>query len=147
MNEELQSTNEELETMNDELNDRSLDLNEINAFLNAILGSIQAGVVVVDSDLVVTAWNEGAHDLWGLRGDEVVGKHFLNIDIGLPVAELRAPMRETLGNADGHDLTLAARNRRGRDIEMRISLMPLMGSDQKTKGVIMLMRPNGVDGA
>jgi two-component system CheB/CheR fusion protein len=146
MNEELQSTNEELETMNDELNDRSLDLNEVNAFLNAVLGSIQAGVVVVDKDLVITAWNEGAHDLWGLRGAEVVGKHFLNLDIGLPVAELRAPIRETLGNADAHDLKVAARNRRGRDVEMRISLMPLVGSDERARGVIMLMRPDGADG-
>jgi two-component system CheB/CheR fusion protein len=147
MNEELQSTNEELETMNDELNDRSLDLNEINAFLNAILGSIQAGVVVVDSDLVVTAWNDGAHDLWGLRPEEVVGKHFLNLDIGLPVADLHAPMRETLSNADGREIALEARNRRGRDLAMHVSLMPLMGTDHKTRGVIMLMRPDGADGA
>jgi two-component system, chemotaxis family, CheB/CheR fusion protein len=147
MNAELQSTNEELETMNDELNDRSLDLNEVNAFLNAVLGSIQSGVVVVDKDLVVTAWNEGAHDLWGLRGHEVVGKHFLNLDIGLPVADLRAAMRETLGDVDGRELQLAARNRRGRDVDMHISLMPLVGTDEKARGVIMLMRPDGADGA
>ena len=146
-NEELQSTNEELETMNDELNDRSLDLNEVNAFLNAVLGSIQSGVVVVDRDLVVTAWNEGAHDLWGLRGEEVVGQHLLNLDIGLPVSDLRAPMRETLSGIDGRELRIAARNRRGRDVDMHISLMPLVGSDEQARGVIMLMRPDGVDGA
>jgi two-component system CheB/CheR fusion protein len=147
MNEELQSTNEELETMNDELNDRSLDLNEMNAFLNAVLGSIQAGVVVVDRDLIITAWNDAAHDLWGLRGDEVVGKHFLNLDIGLPVAELRAPMRETLTSAVGREVTLPARNRRGRDVEMRVSMMPLIATDDNRRGVLMLMRPDGVDGA
>ncbi len=147
MNEELQSTNEELETMNDELNDRSLDLNEMNAFLNAVLGSIQAGVVVVDRDLVVTAWNDAAHDLWGLRGDEVVGKHFLNLDIGLPIAELRAPMRETLSSAAGREVTLPARNRRGRDVEIRVSMMPLIATDDNRRGVLLLMRPDGVDGA
>ena len=147
MNEELQSTNEELETMNDELNDRSLDLNEMNSFLNAILGSIQAGVVVVDRDLVVNAWNEEAHDLWGLRGEEVVGMHFLNLDIGLAVADLRAPIRDVLSTANGRELTLPARNRRGRDLHLRINLMPLTGSDKRTTGVIMLMQPDGVDGA
>jgi two-component system CheB/CheR fusion protein len=76
-----------------------------------------------------------------------VGTHFLNLDIGLPVSELRATIRETLGNADTHEVTLAARNRRGRDIEMQISLMPLVGPDDKARGVIMLMRPNGADGA
>ena len=133
--------------MNDELNDRSLDLNEVNAFLNAVLGSIQSGVVVVDRDLVVAAWNEGAHDLWGLRGEEVVGQHLLNLDIGLPVSDLRAPMRETLSGADGRELRIAARNRRGRDVDMHISLMPLVGPDEQARGVIMLMRPDGVDGA
>lgn len=132
--------------MNDELNDRSLDLNEVNAFLNAVLGSIQSGVVVVDKDLVITAWNEGAHDLWGLRGDEVVGQHLLNLDIGLPVADLRAPVRETLGDVDGRELRIAARNRRGRELDMHISLMPLIGTDSQARGVIMLMRPDGVDG-
>jgi two-component system, chemotaxis family, CheB/CheR fusion protein len=146
-NEELQSTNEELKTMNDELNDRSLDLNEVNAFLNAVLGSIQSGVVVVDKDLVITAWNEGAHELWGLRGDEVVGQHFLNLDIGLPVADLRPPLRETLGGVDGRELRIPARNRRGRDVDMHISLMPLVGPDEQARGVIMLMRPDGADGA
>ena len=146
MNEELQSTNEELETMNDELNDRGLDLNELNAFLNTVLGSIQSGVVVVDRDLVVTAWNDTAHDLWGLRADEVIGKHFLNLDIGLPVGELRASMRETIDTSVAREVRLPARNRRGRDVEMHVSLMPLAATDENRSGVLMLMRPDGVDG-
>ncbi len=147
MNEELQSTNEELETMNDELNDRSMDLNSVNAFLNAILGSIRAGVVVVDHELVVTSWNDTAHDLWGLRGDEVVGKHFLNLDIGLPVGELRLPLRETLAGEDGRELTVSGRDRRGRAVALRIALMPLVRGAGTPNGVIMLMRPDGTDGS
>jgi two-component system, chemotaxis family, CheB/CheR fusion protein len=146
MNEELQSTNEELETMNDELNDRSLDLNEANAFLQAILGSLDAGVVVVDGDLVVNAWNEAAHDLWGLRADEVVGKHLLNLDIGLPVSELRIPMRDTINSGAPRELTLPARNRRGRELQCMVSLMPLQAIDGGTNGVIMLMQQDGADG-
>ena len=93
MNEELQSTNEELETINDELRIRTTELNRVNAFLRSILASIDSGVIVVDRDLRVQMWNAKASDLWGLRDDEVAGEHLLNLDIGLPVDQLRAPLR------------------------------------------------------
>jgi two-component system, chemotaxis family, CheB/CheR fusion protein len=146
MNEELQSTNEELETMNDELNDRSLDLNEANAFLEAVLSSLSAGVIVVDQDFVITAWNEGARDLWGLRQDEAVGKHLINLDIGLPVDDLRKPMRETLSSGIGSHLDVPAVNRRGRQVTSRVSLMPLVGGDGSARGLIVLTQADGVDG-
>ena len=146
MNEELQSTNEELETMNDELNDRSLDLNEANAFLEAVLSSLQAGVIVVDKEFVVTAWNEGARDLWGLRQDEAVGKHLINLDIGLPVDELRKPMRETMTSGIGGHIELSAVNRRGRSVNSQVSLMPLVGSDGTPRGLIVLTQADGADG-
>jgi two-component system, chemotaxis family, CheB/CheR fusion protein len=147
MNEELQSTNEELETMNDELNERSLDLNEANAFMGAVLGSLQAGVVVVDSDLVVNAWNDAAHELWGMRTDEVVGKHLLNLDIGLPLSELRDPIRETITSGSGRTTEVPARDRRGRDIDVQVSFMPLLTNEGQARGVILLMQPQASDGA
>ncbi|MFL6037830.1 MAG: CheR family methyltransferase [Gaiellaceae bacterium] len=147
MNEELHSTNEELETMNDELNERGLDLNESNAFLEAVLGSLQPGVVVVDRDLLISAWNEGARELWGVRQDEVVGKNLLNLDIGLPLEEMRTQLRDTLTNAIGQQVTLPAVNRRGREIRCRVSLMPLLAGDGEARGVIMLMQADGSDGA
>ena len=64
-NEELESTNEELETMNDELHQRGIELNTTNAFLEAILASLPAAIVV-DRELRVQAWNDGARELWGL---------------------------------------------------------------------------------
>src|SRR5690606_201452 len=85
MNEELQSTNEELETSNTELRARTEEVNEINAYLTSILTSLGVGVVVVDSDLQIRIWNQRSEELWGLKADEVIGKPFLNLDIGLPV--------------------------------------------------------------
>ncbi len=99
MNEELNSTNEELETMNDELRDRTDDALRANVFLSSILGSIHQSVIVLDPELRVVQWSAASADLWGLRANEVEGEHFLNLDIGLPTAELRAPVREAL--ADG----------------------------------------------
>jgi len=146
-NEELHSTNEELETMNDEVNERSLELNHANAFLEAVLGSIEAGVVVLSPELVVSAWNDAAHDLWGLRSDEAVGKHLLNLDIGLPLEEIRTPLRDTLATAEPRHVTVPAVDRRGRTIECHVSLMPLLAGDGATRGVIMLTHQDGVNGA
>jgi two-component system, chemotaxis family, CheB/CheR fusion protein len=146
MNEELQSTNEELETMNDELNDRSLELNDANAFLYAVLGSLQAGVVVVDKELVITAWNDAARELWGLAPDEVIGKHLFNLDIGLPLDELRAPLRDTISTVSQQQVAVEAVNRRGRRITARISLMPLVADQGDARGAIMLMQDGPVDG-
>jgi two-component system CheB/CheR fusion protein len=140
MNEELQSTNEELQALNDELQKRSEELNQVNTFLQAILANLRNAVVVVDRDVQVRIWNHVAEDYWGLRGDEVLGKHFLNLDIGLPVQNLRPLIKNSLtGEVDGKEVTLEATNRRGRAIQCRVSCFPLVAKDRGVEGVILLM--------
>ena len=121
MNEELQSTNDELQTINDELHDRTGELDRANDFLAAILTSLRAGVVVLNPELHVRVWNSQAQELWGLRQDEAVGQHFLNLDIGLPTDRLRPVIRRTLAGDDGpNEVTVDAVNRRGRRIAVRV---------------------------
>jgi two-component system, chemotaxis family, CheB/CheR fusion protein len=139
MNEELQSTNEELETTNGEMGRRGEDLRRINALLESILSGLEVGVVVVDPDLRVIAWNNRAEDLWGLRADEVRNRHILNLDIGLPVEQLRMPIRASLAGERNTSLVLDATNRRGRSIRCKISSTPLASGDGDTHGVILLM--------
>ncbi|MDX2231371.1 MAG: PAS domain-containing protein [Leptolyngbyaceae cyanobacterium bins.349] len=141
MNEELQSTNEELQTVNDELQRRSEELNQSNAFLASILTSLRGGVVVVDRDLRVQVWNDKSEDLWGLRVEEALEQNFLNLDIGLPVEQLRQPIRLCLAGANesGSELILDAVNRRGRKIQCRVSSTPLVGSQSQIQGAILLM--------
>jgi two-component system CheB/CheR fusion protein len=95
----------------------------------------------VDRDLQVRKWSRRAEDMWGLRSDEVLHKNFLNLDIGLPVERLRAPIRACLAHdSDFLDLTLDATNRRGRPIQVRVTCTPLgQGPDQTSRGVILLM--------
>jgi two-component system, chemotaxis family, CheB/CheR fusion protein len=146
MNEELQSTNEELETINDELRERSGELNEVNFFFESVLLSLKVGVIVTDGDLRIQVWNEQSHDLWGLRGDEVIGEHLLNLDIGLPVQQLRDPARACLaGRSERESLTLAATNRRGRSIECMVTVVPLKRNDEIHGVVILADAANGAD--
>jgi two-component system CheB/CheR fusion protein len=144
MNEELQSTNEELQTMNDELRQRGEDLNTSNAFLQAVLASLEGGVAVVDPELRVLAWNPQAEELWGLREQEVEGKHLLNLDIGLPLERLRPMLRSCLGGEAGNQ-TLDAVNRRGKTIRCQVSCTPLRTPDTGVRGAILMMEhsPDG----
>jgi two-component system CheB/CheR fusion protein len=141
MNEELQSTNEELEATNEELRQRSDELNGVNAFMSSILGSLRDGVIVVGRNLQVLAWNSRSEDLWGLRTDEVRGQNFLNLDIGLPVEQLRNPIRACLSgeNAD-EEIILNATNRRGKPIQVSVTCTRLSGVSGETQGVILLLQ-------
>jgi two-component system CheB/CheR fusion protein len=144
MNEELQSTNEELQTINEELRQRSGELNSANAFLESILTSLQGAVVVTDQEMRVRVWSPKAEDLWGVRADEVRGHHLLNLDIGLPVDQLRQPIRSCLAGGNNHqEVTLNATNRRGRAIEVRILCNPLLSPKREIEGAILLIEEAG----
>ena len=90
---DAKSTNEELETT--------------NQFLESILGSLQSAVAVLGTEMEVRAWNRQAEDLWGLRSDEVLKQHFLNLDIGFHVEQLRGPIRNLLAGAQSATRGLA----------------------------------------
>jgi two-component system, chemotaxis family, CheB/CheR fusion protein len=140
MNEELQSTNEELQTINDELRERTLELNEVNAFLETILTSMGIAVVVLDRNLTVRVWNAQSADLWGLRSEEAEGEGLLGLDLGLPVDQLAAPLREVLRNGGSRvELVLDATNRRGRAIACRVIALPLTVDGHDVSGAILLM--------
>ena len=113
--------------------------NELNALFESIMQNVDAGVVVLDQQLQVLMWNRQAENLWGLRADEVTGQPFLNLDIGLPVAELKLAMRGALEDAEGTELELDATNRRGQPIRCRVSVTSLRAGDSSSRGVIMLM--------
>ena len=142
MNEEMQSTNEELQTINHELGQRTAELNQLNVFLESIWAALGGAVVVLDADLKVLVWNHGSEDLWGVRQEEVQGQHFLNLDIGLPVDQIRPALRQAMSAEDGSRTTMVdATNRRGRRVRCRVTCSPLVGSDKSIRGVIVVVEP------
>ena len=147
MNEELQSTNEELQNINDQLRISTGQLDDANSFLEAVLASLRAGVVVVDHDMRIRVWNQRAEDLWGLRSHEVVGQHFLNLDIGLPFEQLRPLLREVLGERGGAaEIAVEAVNRRGRAIVVRVAATSLTAPNSGTNepGAIIVMESDAI---
>ncbi|NJL48622.1 MAG: PAS domain-containing protein [Leptolyngbyaceae cyanobacterium SM2_5_2] len=139
-NEELQSTNEELRIINDLLRQRTTDLNQANTFLNSILTSLKAAMVVINTQSIIRSWNYEAQNLWGLWEKEVLGTSLFDLDTGLPVAQLQEPIHACLsGQPFQQVLILEAINRRGRSIQCRVSLHPLIGEEQDQQGIILLM--------
>jgi len=140
MNEELQSTNEELQTVNTELRERTEDLNRNNAFLESVFASMRSGAVVVDRNLNVEVWSERAADLWGLRADEVQGQSVLNLDIGLPIGQMRDQIRACASGASrGEEAVLEAMTRRGKKIRCRVNVRPVAVRGGEPRGAILLM--------
>jgi two-component system, chemotaxis family, CheB/CheR fusion protein len=148
MNEELHSTNEELEAINDELRERTFELNNVNLFLETILASFDVAVAVLDGAQRVIVWNELAEDLWGLRAEEARGRHFLNLDIGLPLDKLVQPLRDAAGGDGKAPLPLPAVDRRGRAFTCELRVLPTGNSpaDETEPSAIVLMSRAAADG-
>ena len=144
MNEELQSTNGELETINNELWERNSQVGQLHHFLESILGSLQSAVIILDREMHVQKWNRQAEDLWGLRNSDVVGQHFLNLDIGFPVETLRAAIRACVtGNSTQQHLERPAVTRWGRPVMVDVDVRSL-SVDNLFAGVLILMDATSV---
>jgi two-component system CheB/CheR fusion protein len=117
----------------------------LNQFMTGVLGSFRVGVVVVDPELHVLAWNAAAEDLWGVREDEARGQHVLGLDIGLPMVALQPLLRrQVLGAEEPHEtVELDAVNRRGRWIRVRVTVSAFQQSPGERGGAVLLMDPIG----
>jgi len=138
MNEELESTNVELQSINLDLQQRTDEVDRLNTFLLAITGNMPLGAVVLDPELNVRVWNEKAADLWGLRSDEVVGRSFLDLGIGLPAKEVGGMIRGVLLAKQGQDESVVeAVTRRGTPIRCRVAAYAI--SDGSGPGGVVLV--------
>jgi two-component system CheB/CheR fusion protein len=142
MNEELQSMNDELQSSNEELRDRTNQVSDLNQFMESVLTAMQTGVAVVNGDMQVQMWNSRAEELWGVRQEETVGQHLLNLDIGLPMEQLRPVVRAAITQSDVEDHTVVvveAVNRRGRNITVTVTVSALRYANKQPSGALILM--------
>ena len=140
MNEELQSTNDELHTINDTLRERSLELDDARNFMTSLANSLGVGLLVVDREMRVVAWNPGCEELWGLRSSEAVGAVITTLDIGLPVEDLKPLIGSVF--VDQHasgEITVGAVNRRGRHVSVRVTCTSFRAPEGTVNGALLLM--------
>jgi two-component system CheB/CheR fusion protein len=97
------------------------------------------GMVVLNNRLSVQLWNGEAVNLWGISSYEVEGYFFFDLDLGLPLEQLREPVRACQnGSSDYQEIILDAVSRRGRAICCRVICTPLIVAKQQ-QGIILLM--------
>jgi two-component system CheB/CheR fusion protein len=78
--------------------------------------------------------------LWGLPTDEVIGRPFLKLDIGLPVKKMKEPLKTFLeSNRTSQELLFKAFNRKGRSIQCRIMFNIILGAKKERQGVVLIM--------
>lgn len=96
---------------------------------------------MLDRDFYIQKWNRRAEDMWGLRAEEVQSRNFLNLDIGLPVDQLKGPIRACLSSdAEFTEVLLDAINRRGKPMRVKVTCTQLAGANGgDPQGVILLM--------
>lgn len=91
--------------------------------------------MVLGCELHVQVWNRQAAELWALDSAEVVGEHFLNLQIGLPLDVLRPLIRQTLSAETGlREPGLSAVNGRSRPITVRMLAGPLRDAAGEAAG-------------
>ncbi|HXG92006.1 MAG TPA: CheR family methyltransferase, partial [Blastocatellia bacterium] len=140
MNEEQQSTTEEVEAMNEELRQRTNELDQVNNFLASILSSVRMGIIVINPEMHVEIWNRQSENFWGLRQEEVIGKHLLNLEFGLDLNQLKPSLKAILsGKSDYDERILQTINRRGKQFDCRVTLMRHDSKGKDVRGVIIMM--------
>jgi two-component system CheB/CheR fusion protein len=155
-NEELQSTNEELETtveelqaantelgaLNAELEGRTAELHRLDAYHRSLVNSFEHGIVVLDSDGVVSTWNEVAEQMWGLRADQVVGRPFFALPIGDLALRAREAFDAVLAQhrpADVKDVPYTRPG--GQALRGALRMLPLLNVQRECVGTMVLMLP------
>jgi len=86
-----------------------------------------------------TRVGELAEDLWGLRQDEAIGQHLLALDIGLPLEHLQPTLKAVLAAQPGAEVELAAVNRRGKSVRVRVGATPLAEGRAEPTGSVLVM--------
>jgi two-component system CheB/CheR fusion protein len=123
--------NDELQLSGETQREQQEHFYRLNQFMFSVLGSLNSGVVVVDTDFQVVTWNSRAEDLWGIRADEAQGASLFGLDFGLPLEPLRAVLKKQFAEPDSTPdvLRLEAVNRRGRTIQLQVTVSRLIQDD------------------
>jgi PAS domain S-box-containing protein len=79
LRERFDSLNSELEHSNNELRQKNRELNTLNNYLDSLLKKISQGILFIDTEGVVTTFNEEAQKIVGLEENELIFQKFSEV--------------------------------------------------------------------
>ena len=139
---------QELSSLVEQLECAAQELHASERYVAAILDGIGVAALVVDRHFQVLSWADEMRQLFGLMADEVEAKSLFDLDIGLPVAELRPAVEACLrGDAESPTVELEAVNRRGVRIRCAVTCRPLHPADEVAGVIVMVQVIADGDGA
>ncbi len=117
---EIHRLNAELEETNAALQARIAEVTEIKEYLNCVLDSVTNGVIAVDLDGRITAFNEGAERITGYRAQAALGQAYEDL-VGVPFGVEPAALGAGQVPAEGQFLTGELLDVHGRPVPVRES--------------------------
>ncbi|HXH83109.1 MAG TPA: ATP-binding protein [Candidatus Tectomicrobia bacterium] len=114
-----------------ELESRRRDLRDLEAFTSLVFRSVSTGLIAVDEDGRVTAFNRAAEGITGMPGSAALGQPWSSLfEVALPEptdggADRRAPWQETV-----------VRRADGTTVPVRITFSPLRDGHGRRLGLI-----------
>ena len=116
-----------------------IQLEAARGLLAGIISNVSHGIWVVDSELTVQLWNDRAAEIWGLDSELTVGRSLLELDIGLPIAELEALIRSCVEQGEGNrQVTVDAAGRDGQVFRCHVTVTGLRHDRGMQRGAIVL---------
>lgn len=142
--EELRSYRDQVETTDEEARELAEAMAGSDAFVSTF-GSLSVGVIVVDRELDVMAWNRVSEEMWGVPAEEADGVSLEDLEFGLPVEEIRDEIvASAYGEVDEVDRHVEAVNRLGKTIDVRVRIVPFIHDDGSRRGAVILVdQPTG----
>ena len=155
-NEELQSTNEELETtvaelqaanaelaaLNAELEERGAELARVDSYHRAVVDGLEQAVFVLDRLGVVRTWSAAAARLFGLPGDQAVGREFSRLPLGELLRAVR-PALERIVTSDSPETVerLQYTGPGGVDVAASLRILPIKDAAGAVIGSVAVASP------
>lgn len=137
-NEELRAINDQLDGSNEELNESSQQLGKVNHELEVILASLDGGIILVDSDFLVTRFSTLAIRLFALVFTDI-GHSLLTIPTTMPVPGLAEALTAAVRGEESLPWEVS-----GDSGAFMIHVLPHQGDTNRAPGAIV--RFNDVSG-
>lgn len=127
--------NLQLEEANSELK-RSLDEQErLSNYLTNILESLSSGVLVIDTDGLITLFNRGAEVITGINGDNAVNRSYREV-MGTDTPEELTPLWVLINNEGRTQMEKTIVSKSGDNIPVGFSVSPLLNSSGELLGAV-----------
>jgi PAS domain S-box-containing protein len=106
-----------------------------------LLANVQDAIIATDEQLVVTAWNRAAEEMYGWKAEEVLGRNVLAFLGSESTEAQRAAAIQTLAETGRNRVEEVVHHRRdGEPIHMEVTVTALGGADGRVTGYVNALR-------